>query len=349
MKKIVYLFGSGAVQAELQHKQVESDVVMTGLNKGVYEISKNNAGEYFKFTQQHPIQPFPDVELMMSLLESFSAKRRRDFAPLYEELRRLVREYLIKEITSKKIEPNLMTSLLHLSENYAEYMEVDGEELLGALTTNYDSLLEEAFLKVHGRLNLGVRFSSRDYVMNNKMPCLLKLHGSFNWRIRGSKLFVSKKYETLDATDDFTGWIPPSVYKKPSFKVFEKIWEKAYQLLTSCDILRVVGSSLRSQDWCMISLIFTSRVKSKKRFDIELILPEKDAVGDDEHPDGILQRLPFFGEAKSLSALPLADESLLLPNPTFRWLNAKAKEIEGHGGSFDQDEIIHNMLYKEKE
>ena len=43
MKRIVYLFGSGAVQAELQHKQVESDVVMTGLNKGVYDLSRSNA------------------------------------------------------------------------------------------------------------------------------------------------------------------------------------------------------------------------------------------------------------------------------------------------------------------
>jgi hypothetical protein len=285
---------------------------------------------------------------MMSLLESFSEKRRKDFVAIHAELRKLVRRCLISEITQRRIEPRLMISLLHFNNRYQQHMESDGEEMLGVLTTNYDSLIEEAFSRMYEGLNLGFDFKSKDYKFNGKIPFLLKLHGSFNWRIHDGELQISRDFESVDSEDDYTGWIPPSVYKKPSERIFECIWDKASELLTECDILRVIGSSLRSEDLCLISLIFTSRILSKKAFDIELIVSELTAKGDDEHPNSIMQRLPFLGRMKSLSALPVFDVNMLGANTFFQWLIIKAREIEGRDPSIGEDELVNEMLYGEK-
>lgn len=348
MKKIVYLFGAGAIQGEIEHQGIGSDATMTGLNENVYKMSKKRNGEYYRMTQRHSIPFNQDVELMMSLLEGFSEERRKDFIGIHTELRKLVRECLISQITQKKIVPRLMVSLFHFNRKYYQHMEADGEEMLGVLTTNYDSLVEEGLSRVYEGLNLACDFHSKDYKSNTKAPFLLKLHGSFNWRIHDNTLEISRKFENVESKDDYTGWIPPSVYKKPSMKIFKIIWDKASELLTECDILRVIGSSLRSEDWCLLSLIFTSRILSKKAFDIELIVPELTAVGDDEHPNSIMQRLTFLGKAKSLSALPVFDVNMMNRNTFFQWLINKAREIERKDASIREDAYIYEMLYGEK-
>lgn len=351
MKNVAYLIGAGAVQAELELSGIESDTTMRGISENVLEMSRRINGEYYQLVQDFGLPANQDVELMISLFESFTDSKPNSFENVHKELRRLFRNYLISQITRKSILPRLLISLLHLHRKHGQHMNEDGENLLGVLTTNYDSVIEKAFCKVHKGLNCGCRFISEDYSLDKTVPYLLKLHGSFNWRINTNKLKISKTFERETHEDDYSGWIPPSVYKKPSTRLFQDIWDRSRKLLTHCDILRVIGSSLRNEDWCLISLIFTSQISSKreggKAFEIELIVPEHSAVGSENQP-GIMRRLPFLADLKPLSALPVFEEDMLQGNTFHNWLLKKANEIDRKTRIMSRDAIIMKMLYGEE-
>ena len=329
-KKIVYLIGAGAIQAEIDHiGVVDSDITMEGISKNIYELSASIDGRYSKLVDEFGVEHEQDVELMMSLFEGYTKSEGSAFSNVYEELRKLFREYLLSQITKKVIKPRLLSALIYINKNYGEYMGESGETTLGVLTTNYDSLLEEAFSEVFKGLNCGYEFKSNNYNLDDSIPPLLKLHGSFNWRIQGSELQISKEFETEEYKDNHKGWLPPSVYKKPPQGICSTIWEKARELLIHCDILRVVGSSLRNEDLALLSLIFTSQITSEKHFDIELILPEKEVLGDEKSP-GIMNRLPFLTNIHYLKSLPLFDqEDFIEDKNVFRqWLLKKIEEAE---------------------
>ena len=55
-------------------------------------------------------------------------------------------------------------------------------------------------------------------------------------------------------------------------------------LLTDCTTLRVIGSSRRSEDFALLSLMFTSQIQSLNNFKIELIVKDEDATGSDAKP-----------------------------------------------------------------
>ncbi len=264
---------------------------MVGISKNILSMSKQVNGEYFKFFSRFGIPENQDIEWLISLFENFFSTRSK-FDALHNELKDLMRKYLIRSINQKDVQPKLMKSLLYLDKTYRADMQ---EEITGILTINYDSLIDDALEEICGGVNLGIEYETEDYTARTDITPLLKLHGSFNWAIAGEKMSVSKRYEEEKYKDDYTGWIPPSVYKKPQAKLFKKIWKNAQKLLVDCDVLRVFGASLRSEDWCLISLIFTSQASMKKPFTIELVVPKVSALGDDDN-FGIVERLPFLAK-----------------------------------------------------
>lgn len=346
MKKIVYLIGAGATQAEMALKGIKSDITMNGISENVYELSKNINGKYYELMQDFGIQPKEqDIELIMSLFEGYADPEESDFNDVYKELRALFRNYLVSQITDKKIVPILLSSLLCIHKNYGKYMGKNGEKIKGILTINYDRLIEESFLDVYSGLNYWYKFKSNDYKRVHAIPPLLKLHGSFNWKIQNDKLEVSKKFESDENSDDHSGWIPPSVYKKPSENsILKDIWNKASNLLIDCDILRVVGSSLRNEDFALISLIFNSQIKSDPTFDIELIVPDRSALGDSGFT-GIMQRLSFLGNIKYLSSLPVFERGEIITDNVFHlWLLKKIKEVEIKNDKISEDKFINKIF-----
>lgn len=262
MKNIAYLIGAGATQGELDYNNINADTSMQGISDNVLKMSKKAGAEYYNLVQDFSLPPKQDIELTISLFESFTSESTA-FKGVHKELRELFRKYLITEIYKKNFTPRLSCSLLYLHKKYGKYMGENGEQLLGILTTNYDSILDKAFMNLYKSLNCGCKFISEDYKMDSTIPPLLKLHGSFNWKIT-QYLEVSKQFEKLSYLDDYSGWIPPSVYKKPSAELFQDIWNKSKQVLENCEVLRVIGSSLRNEDWCLIALIFTSQISRKK-------------------------------------------------------------------------------------
>jgi hypothetical protein len=345
MNKVVYLIGAGATCGELSFSGIEADTSMTGISENVYNMSKSAKGSYWKLVDGLGLQlQEQDIELIMSLFESYLDSKNGKLNQINAEMRKLFRRYLISQITDQIKVPQLLTSLIHLHGKYEKFIGENGEKVLGFLTINYDSLLEDAFYRLYGRLNLGGSFESKEYEFSDKVIPVLKLHGSFNWQIEEEKILVSND---IGQKEDNNGWIPPSVYKKPSGNiVFQSIWKEAKDLLTDCDILRVVGSSLRNEDWSLISLLFTSQIESERIFEIELIVPNECAVGTDREK-GIIERLGFLGKMKPSSLLPIFSEQRDEENIFRSWLNNTATWIsEKEPSIFEDETIIENLRWR---
>jgi hypothetical protein len=149
------------------------------------------------------------------------------------EMKTFLKEYLTG--TLKNIDPRLAKCLLKLHKEYG-YQINNGETITGILTLNYDNLLTKAVSQI---------FPGYDFP-------LIYLHGSFEGE----------------------DWLPPGIFKNamedPKLK---ENWEKAAYLLSQCDILRIIGSSLRIEDYSLLSLIFSMQIQ--KGFEIEIINSEE--------------------------------------------------------------------------
>ena len=328
---------------------MDTDISMRGIGDAVLELSRKRLGKYSALQQRLSIPPHQDIERVISLLDGFGSSQP-ELEEIGVELRQLFREYLISQITARDLSPRLHGALLHIHHYYGAVMGHNGEKLVGLLTTNYDSLLDEACATVHGSIDYGHEYQSDDFKHSTSaVPPLLKLHGSFNWRIdnidnNDETLHVASRYEELGEHDDLSGWIPPSVYKRPSGGVFGAIWESAARVLSDCDILRVVGSSLRNEDSSLLSLIFTSQVNSAKSIIIELIVPPDEARGID-HTEGMINRLSFLGSMKPIDDTSAYDPDLVQnDNIFYSWLLMKLKEAEVNYGAQIEDQCIADSL-----
>ena len=353
VSKIVYLLGAGSTQGEMDHQGLSERTLLRDLGVCVYEMSKEKRGKYEKLCTDFGIPPDQDIEIMISLFESGSDDNSH-FGEIAGEIRQLYRVCLLERITRQDVSPIIVGNLLYIHRKYGQHMGENGEELLGVLTTNNDSLIDRAFCheKTYDGLNYGYPFIPKRYYREHaNAPLLLKLHGSFSWRVQsGNKLIVSDEYET-EEDDDFSGWIPPSVFKKPiETPVFKEIWRKARELLKDCDVLRVVGCSMRNEDIQLLSLLFRSQVYAAasrgQPFQIELIIPEKSAQGGDQEP-GIIQRVRYLSRPKSLSELYVFREEFDQQNrnPYYYWVDKMISWIEKKDVKISDDDFILQTLY----
>ena len=341
-RTIVYLFGTGATIGELDKQGYYCDLDMSSIGDAVLKRSGSLNGPYWRLHQQISIPTGTDIELIISLLEGFAGSGDITYKPICEELRLLFKEHVCSQV-DVSIKPKISAVILNLHKKYGEYMGRGGEELAGIMTVNYDSLLEAAFSAIYGGINCCVNFRSSQYKCVKSAPVLLKLHGSFNWKITSPPLFNCRTLEITSSSsseESNTGWMPPSVYKKPSGAIFEKIWNGASDLLSRCDILRVVGSSLRKEDCALISLLFSSRIKNKK-MEIQLIVPEKDATGD----AGIMDRLQLLGDMKYVSSLDEYDKDLdVNKNTYYNWVQMKLSEADKNGAGLSDVDLYDGIL-----
>ena len=343
---------------ELDIQGIESHLSMSEIEQSVYALSKATNGSYAKLHDDFGIPPGVDIELVISLLESCTFLKAADYDETCNELRELFRRYLISQIAKKKVKPDISSSLLHMHIEYGNDMGESGEKLIGILTTNYDSLLENAYQSIYGAINCGRPFYSNVYSNNTDLPSLLKLHGSFNWRVvrkgilQKQTLEINREFEETSVPDGSGLWVPPSVYKKPE-GFLKKMWNQAADLLVQCHTLRVIGSSLRNEDAAILSLIFTSRIRRQSSgagmFNIELIVPDDVAVGGDDRPNAIMQRLRLMGEMQNYSKLPVYPTGFTSTGNVYKeWVEMKIKEIERNKGvALSDDKLLSDGLHWE--
>jgi hypothetical protein len=143
---------------------------------------------------------------------------------------------------------------------------------VGFLTLNYDDFLERAIEQGLGRtVDYGVQLE-QSISHHERAPIpVLKLHGSFSWR-------PTWQLEVVDESDAGL-WIPPGIRKAKGEYPFNAIWGRARELL-DCDVLRIIGCNLGSNDWDLVSLLFTTMHgrESARPYVVEVIAWPDDAA-----------------------------------------------------------------------
>ena len=205
------------------------------------------------------IDPSVDIEHIITFLSNAPSSRHRKFAGAmrgaFEQVLR-DRLDLIREETQGDV--------FRLYKVLIDMHNIDQcpEVLQGIITTNYDEYIESAVEELgQDPVDFGVSVEpSSDKAGGIR---LLKLHGSFGWQ---DTLPVAR-----EQAGDATLWIPPGIDKSKQSYPFNVIWGLAREML-SCDVLRVIGCQLGTNDWDLISLLFTMQhVSSTERPEIEIV------------------------------------------------------------------------------
>jgi hypothetical protein len=351
--KVAYLFGAGSTNGELRKQGFFEKTLLKDLCSQIQDISETEGGKYDQICSSMGIPPNQDIETMISLFESGS-KIHDDFKPIVRELRRLYRLVLVRKIASNEVEPLIGSTILRLHSRYSQLLGDNGEELIGVLTLNNDSLLDQAFnfKQTYNGLNYSCPFTSKEFKSKKSSPVFLKLHGSFNWRIDlTSRLSVSRKFESGKARN-FSGWIAPSFFKTPyQDQIFTRIWKVAENTLANCDVLRIVGCSLRKEDIHVLSLLFRSQFKAvlagKKPYQIELITSLKSIQGSRYEP-GIIQNIRFLSKPKGPNQLYALKEDFdkRQENMYNYWVDKMVSWVDKKGANIQNDNFIQSTFYR---
>jgi len=340
-KEVVYLWGAGATQAEIDYLGAQKiNLLMRDseqLGKGVATRILEQLPKRWRsrFLADEPT----DIEKLISLLAASNVKR---YEGLAEQIRKLYFEDICTNLAAAGVlqNPQLAIGLLtmHVNDQFRRQ-----ETLSGIITTNHDGLLQFATQRVGTAVNLGIPFTSNELVPDTTGSApILQLHGSFTWvfglPVRVSLLGRESSYSASAV------WIPPTTLKESKSYPFNKLSALAYELLSRhCDVLRVVGSALTQNDWNVISLIFNAqRHKEYTKglpFRVELIMPHDAGTAVARECSYLTQLTPIgFLSEGSFEAYkdPQRDDAFSpeMKNPLFYWLKQKVQyhRDRGHFG-----------------
>lgn len=238
--KVAYLFGAGATHAEVMNATDNADeafrerygLLISHVSKRVIQKVNKNISWMRKHEDVIASRKGAfNIELLISLFEN---NRVPDH--VIRRLKNAVHDD-IKSVLSdnRKRKFYLHKALLELHRKISEK-----EELIGAISLNYDTVLDEAY-----RLNGFVPHYCLSSEKWDGTP-LLKLHGSFDW-VKGV---------TIDGRKRQIDIIPIGMNKNYLFPPYNFVWAKAYELLKRCDVLRIIGCSLSQTDLGLIDLLF---------------------------------------------------------------------------------------------
>jgi hypothetical protein len=270
-KRVVYIFGAGATQAEASLIDERIHLRMVDIKDGIFgKIEKRKIPE-LQDIKNELAGEYADVEQLITIYESSSSGKHRKVA---KSLRELFREEILEQIermdksnfaVEGRFIPRLYSALIDMHE-----IEGLGEVLCGIMTLNYEDIIERAALFVKGGINYSLDFwkGKKSHIKVRKTGTLvLKMHGSFNWRNE----FPLSVEDNVEREEDVL-WIPPGVEKHNEIYPYNIIWGKARELL-NCEILRVVGCSLSRNEWHLVSMLYATQKlnRMKKEYTIEII------------------------------------------------------------------------------
>lgn len=260
-KKVVYLLGTGATQAEISLRGGTIRILMRDITDGILrKIEKKNIKSLAVLRNELTAE-YADIEHLITLYESTGIYKHEIIA---KHLKKLFKEEI--QDRTRNIQPKLLTALIDMHE-----ITQLNEELKGILTLNYEDVLEKAIQEVKDGINYSIEMDCRHSSLKRCKTTVpvLKLHGSFNWK---NELPIILTDEDKIRKPENALWIPPGLEKKRERYPFSVIWGRAREVL-DCDVLRVIGCSLSRNDWHLVSLLYTTQKLNaqKKEYDIELI------------------------------------------------------------------------------
>lgn len=335
-KKVVYLFGAGATQAEIAYQgghkvnllMKDSDEYGEGVCSRI--LKKADIHKKLKIQKDDEI----DIEKLISLLGS---SMRIKYQKIAENLRKLYYDDILDVLAKTGLlsNPELAIGLFEMHKNQVFSKNV--EILSGVIILNHDNLLSTASQKIYKSVKLGFKFDSDNYKCipeneKGKNPLIIKLYGSFDW-ING----IPIKVRELNSKPRYSNnvlWIPPSILKESRDYPYNKLMGLAYELLAKrCDILRVIGCSLNQNDWNVISLLFNSQYnqlfRKKSCYKIELIIDQPNGENIKKECSYLQNITPiayltdgYFGDYKENERKKLPKTSGL-DNPFMYWLKTK--------------------------
>jgi hypothetical protein len=324
-KKIVYLFGAGATHAELNLdpnllEEKRLGLLIGDVSSRVIEQARRKK-KYLKDVEMvSGTGGSLNIELLISLIEN---SKVCDWANKTSHLKKLVKIDINNILTESRTKHFYLHKAL--LEFHGHEKTKTKENVIGHISLNYDDVLDQAY-----KTMLGVKpnycFSlENDHTTINNIP-LLKLHGSFNW----VKQFIRGKKRRIEI-------IPLGSSKSYLHAPYGFIWNRALEILIECDVLRVIGCSLNSNDIHLIDLLFKAHLERSRAFDIEIV--DFDVTGE-----AIQKNYGFFPQIKKWSQLE--GGSMADPNPhnPFKtWLKYKSIGLLGEA-SINETQHLKNVM-----
>ena len=345
-QKVAYLIGAGATQGVLDYLKMDKRLTNEAIKDELTKYLSDNRNLDVGWVR-NIIGSEIDIERLITICETSGSSR---YVKVAEKLKSLYQKVIEERMIELDKQSDGKGTELLLPMLDMHQISGINEKLTVILTTNYEDLIEQAMQKVFGGINYSFTCKSdkTKYIILEKVPPILKLHGSFNWRSDYPISLIS----TTDPQDEHL-WIPPGLEKRKDYYPFNVVWGRAKELL-DCDILRVIGSSLSQNDWDLISLIATTqnlKTTSVKPYKIEIISrPGTLKRIKDDH--GYLNltglgEMPeirdyvwrtYFSAAEGKSVEPKIDEMLSsddkiteMRNPFAFWLRAKGEYLSNIG------------------
>jgi hypothetical protein len=308
--RIVYLLGAGATHAEMLNLQKDlSEKFLENNGLLISAVSKRVIKEFLSDpTKIKDIEMVSspkgslNIELLISLIQNNNIKNADKKTTI---LKKLVQQDISDRLTENRLKRfYLHKALLELHSKIPET-----EKLLGIISLNYDHVIDEAYKTIFDSEPNYCFYSGS----SNDNP-LLKLHGSFNWR----SIEICGRKRTIPI-------IPLGVAKNYLQIPYNFLWGRALEILTECDILRVIGCSLSQNDIALIDLLFKAHLEKGEAFELQIISAENTA-------EQIKNNYGFFPKIKRLGQI----EDNLVPDPirndadgnAFKiWLKAKGHRM----------------------
>ncbi len=318
LPKIVYLFGAGATHAEivnLNPKRSISEIFLKNYGLLIEHISERvieKAQSNSKYLRNIKMVSSPEGSLNIELLISLIENNR---IPNSERKTNYLKNLVEKDILERLTDNRLRRFYLHKALLELHLKIEDKEKLLGIISLNYDHVLDDAYKTIYNSKGLNYCFSSEKC----KDTPLLKLHGSFNWK----SIKIHGRKRTVQI-------IPLGINKNYLQLPYSFIWSRALEILTDCDILRIIGCSLNQNDLDLIDLLFKAHFEKRKSFEIQII--DFQNVGE-----SIKNNYGFFPEIvkpKDIEGALIAEELIYDHsrggNPFKIWLKAKGIKMLKH-------------------
>ena len=252
-QRVVYLFGAGASHGCVLRVGSPYGLLMKDLMDDIALKAHHIVQE--RYPDESSIQNLlntvllsdSDVEQVITFLKNSPSLLHQEFA---EDLRSIFEQVLRDRLAA--IRHDNGKDPVDLYSVLFDVHRLPGlkESLVGILTTNYDTYIEDALTRAGlGTPDLGFQMDAVPSV--GPAICLLKLHGSFDWLAT----WPPGKTTIDPSSQSPTLWIPPGIQKAKDQYPFTILWGKARELL-ACDVLRIVGFRLDANDWDLLSLLF---------------------------------------------------------------------------------------------